>query len=61
MFMMTPQEMKEARGKLDLTQTGLAEQLDLTRDAIAKMEGGVKRIRRVTELAILYLLSKKKG
>lgn len=52
---MTPQQLRDKREKLQLTQTELADRLGLTRDSIAKMESGERPIVRITELAIEHL------
>lgn len=59
---MTGDELKQRRLRLDLTQTELAERLGLTRDAISKMEAGVRPIVEVSELAIehLFCIQRKK-
>jgi len=54
----TPAKLRAARRALGWTQPYLAEELGLTRDAVAKMEAGVRPIERRTDLAIRYLLER---
>jgi DNA-binding XRE family transcriptional regulator len=49
---MTPAEMKQARDRLKLTQTGLAQKLGLHVRSIAGYEAGTQRIPHAIELAI---------
>ena len=53
---MTPNEFKEARINLGLSQVALAESMNMTRVMIGLMERGEKTIEKRTELAILCLL-----
>ena len=57
---MKPHDVLDIRVRLDLTQAQLAEQLGLSRDAIARMEGGRADVQRVTQLALEHLLCRKK-
>jgi DNA-binding XRE family transcriptional regulator len=53
----TPLEFRATRKALGLTQTELAAALDLSRDAIARYEGGRLAIPRVVELAVAAKLA----
>ena len=60
---MTKEELKQARKRLGMTQTELAEAIGMHgKNSIAMMEGGLRPVLRTTELSIKYLLlvSKKK-
>ncbi len=52
---MKPEELKEARRALDLTQDQLAHQLDLELNTISRYETGKQDIPRVVDYAIRYL------
>lgn len=54
---MTPEELKQARTALGLTQQQLADELRLKRLAIARYEGGIRRISGLVEVAIRHLTS----
>lgn len=53
-----PNAVKEAREKLGLTQTELAETLDLGPSAICRMEAGTRPISRRTVLALEALIAR---
>jgi DNA-binding transcriptional regulator YiaG len=53
---MSPQELKRARLAMGLSQSGLAERLQTTRNTVARWERGEQTITHVTGLAIQYLL-----
>lgn len=52
---MTPQQLKEKRLSLGLTQQALADELGKTRDAVAKWEGGKVPIPKILSLALLAI------
>jgi DNA-binding XRE family transcriptional regulator len=56
LYTMTGQELKRARLALNMTQKGLGEALGLAKNHVALMERGEQPVRKVTELAIKYLL-----
>jgi predicted transcriptional regulator len=61
---MTIEELKRARKRLGLTQEALAHALGMQATSIARMEMGIQRIMRTTELSVKYLLvmsKKRKG
>ncbi len=53
---MTGRELRQARLALDMTQKELGEALDLAKNHVAMMEREEQPVRRVTELAVRYLL-----
>jgi DNA-binding transcriptional regulator YiaG len=53
---MSPQELRQARKALELSQQGLAELLQTTRNTVARWERGEQTITHITGLAIQYLL-----
>jgi DNA-binding XRE family transcriptional regulator len=53
---MTIEELKRARARLGMTQGELAEALGMQKNSITRMEMGIQRIMRTTELSIKYLL-----
>ena len=53
---MRPQELKRARKAMGLSQSGLAERLQTTRNSVARWERGEQTITHITALAIQYLL-----
>lgn len=57
---MTPEEMKNHRVKLDLSQVELAKKLEQSRRYIQYREGGVIKIGAMMRYAILYLVSQNK-
>lgn len=52
---MTYEELKALRKQLGISQTALAELLGMARISITKMEGGMRSIQPVTELAVKSL------
>ena len=58
---MTPDELKEVRSRLGLTQTQLANELGVTLNAVQRWEAGERPIRRVTELALETLERRRRG
>jgi transcriptional regulator with XRE-family HTH domain len=54
---MTREELKRARERLGMTQRELAEALGMQTNSVTRMEIGLQRIMRTTELAIRFLLS----
>ena len=58
---MTPDELKEVRSRLGLTQTQLANELGVTLNAVQRWEAGDRPIRRVTELALKTLERRRRG
>ena len=52
---MKPQDLKRSRLALGLTQQGLADQLKQQRLAIARYEGGTRKIPGVVEVALSYI------
>ena len=58
---MTPDELKETRSRLGLTQTQLAQELGVTLNAVQRWEAGERPIRRVTELALETLERRRRG
>lgn len=56
---MTPDDLKQARKSLGMSQDELAEALGLSRSAIARMELGKHRIIKAIELAIVTLKRKR--
>jgi DNA-binding XRE family transcriptional regulator len=59
-YTMTGKELRQARLALRMTQKELAEALDLAKNHVAMQERGELPIRRVTELAVKYLLGMSK-
>jgi len=57
---MTPDELKAIRARLGLTQAQLAEQLGVERNTVNRWEMGLLPIQKITELAVKYLVSKKR-
>jgi transcriptional regulator with XRE-family HTH domain len=55
-YTMTGRELRRARLALNMTQKGLGEALGLAKNHVALMERDEQPIRRVTELAVKYLL-----
>lgn len=55
---MSPDELRQARTALGLTQTQLADILGMTRRSISRMEHGAQPIEPRTALAVRYLLSR---
>ena len=55
-YTMTGKELKRARRALHSTQKELGEALDLAKNHVAMMERDEQPIRKVTELAVKYLL-----
>lgn len=53
---MTVEELKRARKRLGLTQEALAHALGMQKTSVSRMEMGIQRIMRTTELSIKYLL-----
>jgi DNA-binding XRE family transcriptional regulator len=53
---MTKAELRRARERLDMTQRQLAEAIGMRETSIARMENGLQRIMRTTELSVKYLL-----
>jgi len=53
----TPEELREARRKLGLSQTQMAKALGLSASGISAMERSVRPIERRTELAIQFLMA----
>jgi len=53
---MTKAELRRARERLGMTQKQLAEAIGMRETSIARMENGLQRIMRTTELSIKYLL-----
>ena len=54
---MTKEELMQARKRLGMTQSKLAEALGMYgKNSIAMMEGGLRPIMKTTELSIKYLL-----
>jgi DNA-binding XRE family transcriptional regulator len=53
---MRREELKRARKRLGLTQQALAHALGMQKNSITRMEMGIQRIMRTTELSIKYLL-----
>lgn len=53
---MTLEELKAARKRLGLTQEALAHALGMQKNSITRMEMGIQRIMRTTELSVKYLL-----
>jgi DNA-binding XRE family transcriptional regulator len=53
---MTKAELRRARERLDMTQRELAEAIGMRETSIARMENGLQRIMRTTELSVKYLL-----
>jgi DNA-binding XRE family transcriptional regulator len=56
---MTPQELKEARQMLGLTQTDMGAALGISGKQIYNLEAGKKPIQKQTELAVECLLRRK--
>jgi len=54
----TPQEFKEIREKLGLSQEKLAHELGLTVCHINRLENGKRKIQKTTELAMRFLETK---
>lgn len=54
---MSPEEYKANRLELGLSQTALAERLEVSRETVNKRESGTNRITEEAALAILALLS----
>ncbi len=48
--------LRNARHKLGMTQTELAKELGMTQNSISRMELGVMRIEKRTEMAVAWLL-----
>ena len=55
---MTPDDLKVARLKLNLTQAELGNQIEMTREMVGLMERGGKRIQKKTAMAVKFLLLK---
>lgn len=55
---MSPDELRQARAALGMTQTQLADILGMTRRSISRMEHGVQTIEARTALAVRYLLQR---
>jgi len=53
---MTEAELRRARQRLGMTQKQLAEAIGMRETSIARMENGLQRIMRTTELSVKYLL-----
>ena len=53
---MNGKQLKQARKRLGLSQSGLGEAIGMTREMIGLMERGEKQIERRTELAIRCLI-----
>jgi transcriptional regulator with XRE-family HTH domain len=53
---MTIEELKRARKRLGLTQEALAHALGMQKNSITRMEMGIQRIMKTTELSVKYLL-----
>jgi DNA-binding XRE family transcriptional regulator len=53
---MTKAELRRARERLRMTQRELAEAIGMRETSIARMENGLQRIMRTTELSVKYLL-----
>lgn len=53
---MSPDELKRARGALNISQAGLAAALGLSRPTIARLELGILPIKAVVALAVEYLV-----
>lgn len=58
---MTSHQLREARLSLGLSQQALADELDMSRENVSRMEAGKKPIERRTELAVRYLLLARHG
>ena len=58
---MTPEELKEVRTRLGMTQSQLAHELGVTLNAVQRWEAGERPIRRVTELALETLERRRRG
>jgi transcriptional regulator with XRE-family HTH domain len=62
---MTKEQLKQARLRLRMTQSELAEALGMHgKNSIAMMEGGLRPVMKTTELSVSYLLlvsKKRKG
>lgn len=54
---MTPQEFKDFREHLDLTQSQLSSYLGVTRESVARYENGDRAITRTVELAMRMLVT----
>ena len=53
---MTPKQFRKARLKLKLTQQEMADELGVLIRQVQRWEGDEQPIRRITELAVKYLL-----
>jgi DNA-binding XRE family transcriptional regulator len=53
---MTKAQLRRARERLGMTQKQLAEAIGMRETSIARMENGLQRIMRTTELSVKYLL-----
>ena len=53
---MTGAELRRARLRLGLSQTGLAEAIGMRKNSVARMERGELPVMKHTELAVKYLL-----
>jgi DNA-binding XRE family transcriptional regulator len=58
---MTPEELRAARERLEMTQAELAAALDIRRSSVSDMERGEKPIRRVTALAVEHIVHQELG
>ena len=56
---MTGKWLRQMRRRLEMTQTELANALEMQRNSIALMERGERPVVKATELAVRFLLSKK--
>jgi DNA-binding XRE family transcriptional regulator len=54
---MTKEQLKQARKRLGMTQTELAEAIGMHgKNSIAMIEGGLRPVTKTTELSVKYLL-----
>jgi DNA-binding XRE family transcriptional regulator len=58
---MTGQELRRARRRLEMTQRELAQELELHKNSIARMERDELPVVKTTELAVRFLLVRKGG
>jgi transcriptional regulator with XRE-family HTH domain len=53
---MTGEQLRQARKRLGMTQTELAEAIGMQKNSVAMIERGLRPVMKTTELAVRYLL-----
>jgi DNA-binding XRE family transcriptional regulator len=64
-YTMTGEQLRQARKRLGMTQSELAEAIGMQKNSIAMIERGLRPVMKTTELSVRYLLvmskSRRKG